>query len=213
MLASLYASELGTQDYWRGENTRPSPFWCLGISASVFCHQVPEDTTKSTAATGKRGPKGWAPGVLWPPSPPPRQEEERGTKGALREPGLSAPRPTVHGRGAASAVLSQPGRGRNFTAPGATGLPKAPCSGFRLPASDSVGAANNHSSFQDLRREPRAMETARVLVSKRARGACDARPPAWISLRDFRLFENLFRLLERRKITTETLGTATKCFH
>lgn len=64
----------------------PSPFWCLGVLASVPSHQVPEGTTKSTPATAKRGPKGWGPSTAVASEAAPRQEEARGTKGALRKP-------------------------------------------------------------------------------------------------------------------------------
>lgn len=122
-------------------NAEPRPFWCLGILASVPHHQGPEGTNKLTPASVKRRPKGWGPSTAVASLAAPRQEEAQGTKRALREPSLSVLRATVRGREAASAEASQPGRGWNFTASGATGLLKDPDSGFWLLASDSVGAA------------------------------------------------------------------------
>lgn len=109
--------------------------------ASVPRHQVLEGTTKSTPASVKRRSKGSGPSTAVASQAAPRQEEAQGTKGALREPSLSVLRATVRGREAASAEASQPGRGWNFTASGATGLLKDPGSGFGPLASDNVGAA------------------------------------------------------------------------
>lgn len=53
---------------------------------------------------------------------------------------------------------------------------------------------------------PRAVGAARVLVSKRARGACDAGPPSEEILPCLSaIFVVYFRLSDPRKITTEIL--------
>lgn len=90
VLAPLHVPELGSRGCWRGKNPVPSPLWCLGVSASVPRHQVPEGITKSTPATGKREPKVWGPSSAEASQAAPRKEEARGTKGA-RESLVSRP--------------------------------------------------------------------------------------------------------------------------
>lgn len=161
-----------------GEERTPGPslFGCLGVLTSVPCHQVPKGTTKSTRATAKRGPKGWGSSTAVASQPPPpdrkKLEEQRGP----RESQVSRPaQPSVEEK--------QPQPSPVNLVAGGTLQPESDWalegSRLQIPAPRLRQCWRCHqSSFQDLRRGPRAMGAARVMVSKPARGACDDGPLA-----------------------------------
>ena len=144
VLAPLHGPELGSLGYWRGKNPGTEPVLVSGrVSASVPRHQVPEILiTKSTPTTGKRGPKSLGPqlcrGLLGRPQTGRRARNKGGPREKL------VPRP----RAQPSVEKKQPQPSRAILGTGGTsqpwkrlGSPKALSSGFRLPASDSAGAA------------------------------------------------------------------------
>nr|KAF6469737.1 hypothetical protein HJG59_011113 [Molossus molossus] len=176
VLAPLHAPEQGREVAGEERTPGPSLFWCLGVLASVPCHQVPKGTTKSTRATAKRGPKGWGPSTAVASQPPPpdrkKLEEQRGP----RESQVSRPaQPSVEEK------QSQPSP-VNLGAGGTLQLESdwaLEGSRLRIPAPRLRQCWRcHHSSVPDLRRGPRAVGAARVMVSKPARGACDAGPLA-----------------------------------
>lgn len=105
------------------------------------------------------------------------EQEAQGTKGAPTEPSLSVPRvqPSVEKK------QPQP-RQANLGA-GGTLQPGELLGSLRPPAPDSrslppIAPASPPQQRSGPNEGPRAMEAARVLASRRARGACNAGPPA-----------------------------------
>lgn len=114
-----------------------------------------------------------APVLPWLPGPPPdrkKREEQRGPRESL----VSRPRaqPSVEEK------QPQPS-GANLGADGTLQIrerlgSRSPDSELQIPVPCLRQCRRCHNSFQDLRWEPRAMGAAKVLVSKRASGNCDA---------------------------------------
>lgn len=141
LLAPLHAPELGSRGCWRGKNPGTEPVLVSGrfrLSSSPsprdLDHQINPDHWEE-------GPKVWGPSSAVAFQAVPRQEDARGTKGD-RESLVSQPRAQP------SVEKKQPQPSRANLGTGGTsqpwkrlGSPKALSSGFRLPASDSAGAA------------------------------------------------------------------------
>lgn len=140
------------------KSPRQCPVCCLSFSALVPRHQISKGIAKSALATGKKGPKSWAPALSRPLRMPlnKKLEEQRRTLLFSDRTKSFCRRITVIGRAAASAKASQPGREWNTTISGATRLPQAPSSRFPLPASYRAGR-RHLEALSTQRRGPRTM--------------------------------------------------------
>lgn len=122
---------------------RQCPVCWLSFSALVPRHQISKGIAKLALATGKKGPKSWAPALSRPLRMPlhKKPKEQRRTLLFSDRTKSFCRRITVIGRAAASAEANQPGRQWNSTSSGATRLPQAPSSRFPFLASYRAGAA------------------------------------------------------------------------
>lgn len=143
VLAALRSPATNARVVGGRTSPRQCPVCWLSFSALVPRHQISKGIAKLALATGKKGPKSWAPALSRPLRMPlhKKPKEQRRTLLFSDRTKSFCRRITVIGRAAASAEANQPGCQWNSTSSGATRLPQAPSSRFPLLASYRAGAA------------------------------------------------------------------------